>query len=112
MSVALIDMASGRLMSRPQEMWGAKRSSHQLNNSEFPCMLPDWQIARQIVKLAHFACSAFAFVGWDVAFTVRGPIILEGNAHWSASEYQRLRGEPLGHTKFADILATWLRDSN
>ena len=112
MSVALIDMESGRLMSRPQEMWGAKRSSHQLNNSDFPCMLPDWQIARQIVKLAHFACSDFAFVGWDVAFTVRGPIILEGNAHWSASEYQRLRGEPLGHTKFADILAMWLPDSS
>ena len=61
-------------------------------------------------KVAHQACSNFVFIGWDVAFTEHGPMLLEGNVNWNASDYQRLRGEPLGHTKFADILATRLCD--
>jgi hypothetical protein len=109
-SVALIDVASGRLVSRPQELWGAKRSNRQ-HNLDIVAM-PDWGTAMQYAGAAHRACSSFAFIGWDIAFTIQGPILLEGNTGWSASEYQRLRGEPLGHTKFADILAVWLRDSN
>jgi hypothetical protein len=37
-------------------------------------------------------------------------MLLEGNVNWCADEYQRLEGKPLGHTKFADILAMWLKD--
>jgi hypothetical protein len=67
-------------------------------------ILPDWDAALKYVKLAHQACSDFVFVGWDVAFTPHGAMILEGNANWDAGTYQTLRGEPLGNTKFADIL--------
>jgi hypothetical protein len=110
-SVALIDVASGRLMSRPQEIWGAKQPNHQIDSdSDEAYTLPDWETALRHAKIAHQACSNFAFVGWDVVFTDQGPMLLEGNANWSADEYQRLRGEPLGHTKFVDILAMRLRD--
>ena len=60
-------------------------------------------------KVAHRACSNIAFVGWDIAFTNHGPMLLEGNANWSADEYQSLTGEPLGHTQFATVLAARLR---
>jgi hypothetical protein len=72
-------------------------------------MLPDWNNVLQYIKVAHRACPNFVFVGWDVAFTDCGPIILEGNANWCADDYQRLC-DPLGHTKFADILAERLHD--
>jgi hypothetical protein len=107
-SIALIDVATGQLMSRPKELWGAKRLNNQADDSDFCTMLPDWEVAVQYAKAAHHACANFAFIGWDIAFTVQGPILLEGNENWSAVEYQGLRGEPLGHTRFADILATWL----
>jgi hypothetical protein len=55
--------------------------------------------------LERNACANFVFVGWDVAFTPHGAMILEGNENWSAEPYQVLRDEPLGRTKFADILA-------
>jgi hypothetical protein len=58
--------------------------------------------------VAHHACSNFVFIGCDVAFIPHGPMILEGNTNWEAASYQILRGQPLGLTKFADILATQL----
>jgi hypothetical protein len=73
--------------------------------------LPSWDAALQYLRIAHQACASFVFVGWDVAFTPHGPVILEGNANWEAATYQTLRGEPLGHTKFVDILAERLQDS-
>jgi hypothetical protein len=107
-SVTLIDVASGRLTSGPHEISGAK-SNHPVSDSVDAYTLPDWETALRHAKTAHRACSDFAFIGWDIAFTAQGPILLEGNANWSADEYQWLRGEPLGHTKFADILAMRLR---
>ena len=73
-----------------------------------PAILPDWDAALRHVKAAHNACFNFVFVGWDVAFTPDGPMILEGNTNWSPGTYQTLSGKPLGLTKFADILATQL----
>jgi hypothetical protein len=106
-SVALIDMASGRLSGR-QPLWPKKIEPSA--NSDFASMLPDWEAALWHAKIAHQACSNFVFIGWDIAFTPEGPMLLEGNGNWCVDEYQRLRGEPLGHTKFADVLAVRLRD--
>ena len=75
------------------------------------CILPDWNAAVRHVKAAHKACFNFVFVGWDMAFTPTGAIVLEGNSNWSPTTYQMLQGEPLGLTKFADILATHLRST-
>jgi hypothetical protein len=72
------------------------------------CVLADWDSAVRYVKIAHSACSNFVFVGWDVAFTPDGAMILEGNESWDALTYQILTGKPLGHTIFAGILATQL----
>jgi hypothetical protein len=95
----LIDVASGRLISSPLQA-----ASGQFDESSR--ILTDWNAALQFAQAAHRACSNFVFVGWDIAFTDRGPMLLEGNANWNADEYQSLSGEALGHTKFADILAS------
>ena len=105
--VALIDVVKGRLTRASQD---AMQLGHQLDIAlDDVCTLPDWDNVLRHIKAAHQACSNFVFIGWDVAFTEQGPMLLEGNAHWAASEYQRLGGEPLGYTKFAEILATRLR---
>jgi hypothetical protein len=108
--VALIDVTSGQLTLAPPGGCGTNRSAAQLDKcSHHPQALPDWRAVLRHTKVAHQACPDFVFLGWDVAFTENGPMILEGNAHWCADEYQRLQGEPLGHTRFADILAARLR---
>ncbi len=109
--VAVIDMPSGQLMSAPQDFPRRKQASlHADLGSGRACTLPDWDNLLRCIKVAHQACSGFVFIGWDVAFTEHGPMLLEGNANWCADVYQSLCGKPLGHTKFASILAERLRD--
>jgi hypothetical protein len=35
-------------------------------------------------------------------------MILEGNANWDPATYQTLQGEPLGYTRFSNVLAAHL----
>ena len=109
-NIALIDVATGRLMSAPPKgICGAKLFSYHQFTDETR-MLPDWDAVLLHTKVAHEACPNFVFVGWDVALTDRGPMLLEGNAGWSADEYQSLTGEPLGdNAQFIEILAAGLR---
>jgi hypothetical protein len=104
--VALLDVVSGRLLAPAPR---TTRVSHQLDiGSDHACTLPNWNSVLKFTKAAHRTCCNFAFIGWDAAFTEQGAMLLEGNANWGASEYQRLQGEPLGYTKFAEILAARL----
>jgi Sugar-transfer associated ATP-grasp len=109
--VAVIDIPSGRLMSAPQDFPVRKRTNLRTDiGSDRTCTLPDWEALLRHTKVAHQACSNFVFIGWDAAFTEHGPMLLEGNANWCADVYQSLCGQPLGHTKFASILAERLCD--
>jgi Sugar-transfer associated ATP-grasp len=107
----LIDVSTGQLISGPVQDSPGIIYRHGRFESDGARTMPDWDTALGYAKAAHRACSNFAFVGWDLAFSDQGPLLLEGNATWSPGTYQHLRGEPLGHTKFAAILATRL-DSN
>jgi hypothetical protein len=109
--VAMIDVANGRLIpAPPKDAPSVSMYKYRQFCGNDAWRLPDWDAALHYVKVAHRACSNFVFVGWDVAFTPHGPMILEGNTNWEAATYQTLRGEPLGFTKFADILDAQLRD--
>jgi hypothetical protein len=108
--IALIEVAVGRLMSAPlKETCGTKLFSYHQSTDDAR-MLPDWDAVLVHTKVAHHACPNFVFVGWDVALTDHGPMLLEGNAGWSADEYQSLTGKPLGNNaQFIEILAARLR---
>ena len=110
--LALIDIANGRLIDAPlKDNPGASIYDYRqpTSNETCACYQTGTQRSSQI-SLAHQVCAGFVFIGWDVAFTERGPIILEGNENWCADTYQTLNGKPLGCTKFADILAMRLKE--
>ena len=66
--------------------------------------LPDWSECISLVRRAHDeAFSAFATLGWDVALTANGPVLLEANVNWGMLGHQRLGG-PLGRTALAEII--------
>ena len=67
-------------------------------------VLPCWQECIDLVLRAHeVAFSRFAFLGWDVALTREGPLLLETNSGWGAILHQELDG-PLGDTSFSRLV--------
>jgi hypothetical protein len=51
--------------------------------------VPDWNHARQLAYRAAAALPDFPCVGWDVAVTPEGPVIIEGNSTWGTDIVQR-----------------------
>jgi hypothetical protein len=76
----------------------------RLSRSLIGFALPDWSECISLVRKAHDdAFPAFTTLGWDVALTPRGPILLETNVNWGMLGHQRLTG-PLGRTALADVI--------
>lgn len=73
--------------------------------------IPFWPEAVALVKRAHAQVPEFArfpFLGWDVAITVDGPVLIETNSGWGAIGHQIGDGVPLGWTAFPAIAAQYL----
>jgi hypothetical protein len=44
--------------------------------------LPDWPQVYDLARRAHLTFPALHFIGWDIALTADGPVLVEGNAWW------------------------------
>ncbi len=84
---AVIDLPSGRLLrtlAAADDGFGlVEVTAHPKTRRLFSSLsLPAWQEAQ---ALAHAAAKAFAplfTIGWDIALTDRGPVLIEGNVTW------------------------------
>jgi hypothetical protein len=66
--------------------------------------LPYWQQMVDLALLTHKRLGGPCFVGWDIALTINGPIVLEGNDKFGVDLAQMPQGQPLGETKYAQIV--------
>lgn len=64
--------------------------------------IPYWDCVIPLCLKAHAAFPDYAYVGWDVAVTKDGPVLVEGNLKWGVEAIQRGHGGPLGETRFAE----------
>jgi len=67
-------------------------------------VIPFWRETLKVVLRAHAeAFPKFVSLGWDIALTSAGPILIETNLSWGVSQHQLLTG-PLGKTRLADVI--------
>jgi hypothetical protein len=74
--------------------------------------LPLWPQVLDLARRAH--ATAFrdhVVIGWDVAICDDGPRLIEGNKGPDLDLVQRSHGEPLGNTRFGQLLAYNLQRS-
>ncbi|HTV00203.1 MAG TPA: sugar-transfer associated ATP-grasp domain-containing protein [Luteitalea sp.] len=64
--------------------------------------LPDWPATLDLCIRAHRTFASHFSVGWDVALTTHGPVLVEGNYNWDVVLAQQPHGRPLlSHRDFA-----------
>ena len=54
--------------------------------------IPFWKEANELVLSAHSFLPDIPTIGWDVAITPDGPILIEGNDNWEISGAQDTAG--------------------
>ncbi|MGH6891445.1 MAG: sugar-transfer associated ATP-grasp domain-containing protein [Dongiaceae bacterium] len=67
-------------------------------------IVPFWPEVVQLVIKAHGLLPGRVVVGWDVAVTEDGPVLLEGNSFPDNIYPQRLYQKPIGHLRFGELL--------
>jgi hypothetical protein len=65
--------------------------------------VPFWPRVIELSILAHDAFPYFSSIGWDIAVTKDGPLLVEGNLLWGIESLQRTHNQPLGETSFPEI---------
>lgn len=71
-------------------------------------ILPLWHELVALSLHAHGYFRQFPSVGWDVALSPAGPVLLEGNYNWDAAGTQQVGARPLGATDYPRHYFAWL----
>lgn len=74
--------------------------------------LPFWAEVVSVAKAAHRAFAGRVFIGWDIAITDDGPVLIEGNAAPDVDLIQRPHEAPLGNSRFGVLLDFHLERAN
>ncbi len=70
--------------------------------------LPLWQETKDLAVKAHRAFDDRVLVGWDIAITDDGPVVVEGNSSPDLDITQRF-GVPVNASRFGELLAWHLK---
>ena len=74
--------------------WGGKAyEKHPDTGVEFAkCRIPFFKDAVDLALRAHLTMPTIRSIGWDIAITPTGPVIIEGNRRWATAEHQMFDG--------------------
>lgn len=65
---------------------------------------PQWPALKDAALAAHRAFMHRIVIGWDIALTPEGPMVLEGNSNFDVMFLQRVHGLPIGQTRLGHLL--------
>jgi hypothetical protein len=105
---ARIDLKSGRLgpMCNDKDLWpGCWSDQHPVTGVQVTGrVLTAWPDIRVLATGAHQVFSDRMLVGWDIALTPSGPVILEGNSYPDVHFLQRVHEQPIGLSPLGPLL--------
>lgn len=92
--LVMVDCQTGRCLDTPgRRLWESDEQEEAVSRlRDRP--LPFWSHAVEMCIKAHRHCPDLLTIGWDVAMTTTGPIVLEGNINWGVAGPQILAAEP------------------
>ena len=103
-----IDLSSGRLgaMCSDRLTSGARRFSHHpvTGQAVEGRVLESWPFIQALAQNAHRAFPHRIVVGWDIAMTDEGPVLLEGNINLDIMFPQRVHRQGIGRSALGPLL--------
>jgi len=106
---ARVDIETGELGPgsdmglRPNAAW---HSSHPYTGAPLEGRkIPFWKETLALARQAHDSLSDWTVIGWDIAICDDGPVIVEGNCGPDLDIIQRADREPMGESRFGELLA-------
>jgi hypothetical protein len=106
---AKVDIETGELGQasdiglNPHSEWHA---SHPVTSARIDGRkLPFWKETLDLAQRAHTAMRERTVIGWDIAIVDDGPVMIEGNSGADLDIIQRTHREPMGDSRFGELLA-------
>lgn len=105
--IAPIDLASGMLGIASKGYGGGDYPFHPVTGGPIAGhVLTHWQDALELVRQGHLRGFAdYRLIGWDVALTPDGPVLLEGNGKPGVLMPQRAARRGLGDGRYGELVA-------
>jgi len=100
-----VDLDSGRLMEGVfyKSVPPTRYRTHPLTGKDFyGFRLPLWDEVKRTALRAALAFPLARAIGWDIAATDRGPVLLEGNDSWAVEITQQAYGRGLLQGRFKE----------
>ena len=96
-----VDLGTGELGSGYTMISSSPLAKHPDTGAPFNAFqLPHWEATLDLATRAHRIFAGLAFVGWDIALTDDGPVIVEGNSFPNVESMQQAHGPLLEDTAF------------
>jgi hypothetical protein len=70
--------------------------------------LPEWRQVMELALAAHTAFPEFPSIGWDIAITPSGVVLIEANYNWDVVLAQQPACCGLGATSFLEHYFSWV----
>lgn len=88
-----VDEKTGKLDKYAFRKHKKATDKHPVSGIKFQnYQLPFWQESIALVKKLHSIFTGLSSIGWDIAITESGPIVIEGNANWDYTIPQTTMG--------------------
>lgn len=104
----------GKISSNVIDDYGTVYEKHPLTGKKFKdVVIPGVKEAFEMCKEAHLDLPEVRYIGWDIAFTDNGPVMVEGNDYpaFGLVQFHKLHDSKTGHKKeIADILGDEMKN--